>query len=69
MSDTVPTEENPQLPLEGDMTNDERVTALVAPGLIVSCALAESRLQGALAETVTRSCELTAFVERVTDTD
>jgi hypothetical protein len=66
VSDTVPADEKPQLPLAGDMISDESADADEPPGLIVSCALAESVLQGALAEAVRKSCVPTARVEMVT---
>ena len=53
VSVTVPEEEKPQVPLAGDITSDESAGAVVPPGLIVNCALAEALLQGAFAETVT----------------
>src|SRR2546422_9953786 len=67
VSVTVPDEEKPQVPLEGDMTSEESAVAVAPPGLIVNCALAEELLQAALAETVTNCCELTALVVIVTD--
>jgi len=67
VSVTVPVEEKPQVPLEGDMTSEESAVVVVPPGLIVNCALAEELLQAALAETVTDCCALTALVEIVTD--
>jgi hypothetical protein len=67
VSVTVPEEEKPQVPLEGDMTSEESAGAVAPPGLIVNCALAEALLQVALAETVTNCCALTALVEVVRD--
>ena len=67
MSVTVPTDEKPQVPLEGDMTSEESAVAVAPDGLMVNCAPAEALLQGALAETVTDCCALTALVESVRD--
>ena len=67
VSVTVPTEEKPQVPLEGDMTSEESAGAVAPPGLIVNGALAEELLQAALAETVTNCCAVTALVEIVRD--
>ena len=67
VSVTVPKDEKPQVPLEGDMTSEESAGAVAPPGLIVNGALAEALLQVALAETVTNCCALTALVEIVRD--
>ena len=67
VSVTVPTVEKPQVPLEGAMTSDDSAGPVEPPGLMVMFALAELLLQGALAATVTKSCEATGLVEIVKD--
>ena len=67
VSVTVPTVEKPQVPLEGVMTSDDSAGPVEPPGLMVMFALAELLLQGALAATVTKSCEATGLVEIVKD--
>jgi hypothetical protein len=67
VSVTVPTVEKPHVPLEGVMTSDESAGLLPPAGFIVRFALAELLLHGALAATVTKSCEATELVEMVKD--
>ena len=68
VSVTVPTAEKPHVPLEGEMTSDESAGLSAPGGFIVNCALSELLLQGALAVTHTKSCEVTELVEMVKDT-
>src|SRR2546427_8476772 len=63
---TVPVEGLPPTTLVGFKVRDESGSGAPA-GLTVSCAPGEPVLQGALAETVTNCCALTALVVIVTD--
>src|SRR5207245_3680305 len=63
---TVPGEGLPPTTLVGFKVTDESGSGAPA-GLIASCAPGELMLQGALAETVTNCCALTALVVIVTD--
>ena len=65
VSVTVPVEEKPQFPLDGEMTSEESAGAVVADGFTVNCALAELWLHTALAETVTDCCVLTVLGKEV----